>query len=393
MGNATDSDIARRLADYVVLAHDPSVKQQAVDFWELSRPHYDAVIAAVTACAEEHADLRGHYDVLARNPRSIAAYRDFAGVAKLLASGPLAEAVVIADANILIDHYLGRRYVEPAPTITYADLRRSPGREGQGARTDCERDTLIVIPFGDGSAGRRLRNLLACLHALEDQSVPRDSYAVCVVEASDTPRWREEIEPAVDCYLYAYKPGAFSKSWAVNVGVVNSPVTSQFVCVLDGDILVDREFVQRNAERLRQSSHGAHLPFQWLFNLAEPASSWAIRDRVLERQPDVEVEKLRGFLKRGTPGACLWVRADAFHQVAGFDERFEGWGGEDDDVVARLAQAGELVRFDDPLLHLFHPRPDMTSSADLPNAHIEQGTWPSNAPYGDMGRYQPRLMT
>lgn len=193
----------------MVLAHDPSVKDQAIDFWELSRPHYDAVIAAFSARAEEHAELRDHYH---------------------------------ARAN---DHL--RRAQEAAPS------RRS------------------------GCAGR-----------------------LC-----DSPWWRDVIEPAVDCYLYAHKRGAFSKSWAVNAGAVNSPVTSQHVCVLDGDILVDREFAHRNAEWLRQSSHGAHLPFEWLFNLAEAASSWAIQDRVLERQPDVDAEKLRGFLKKGTPGACL----------------------------------------------------------------------------------------
>jgi hypothetical protein len=185
------------------------------------------VVAAIKACAAEDVELRDSYGALARDPRSIAAYRQFAESAKRVSPGPLAGPVANADASIFIDHYLGQRYVEPAPTLTYSDLRRPPGREVQHALVDCERDALIVIPFGDDSAGRRLRNLLARIRALEDQSVRRASYAVCVVEAGESPRWREEIEPSVDCYLYAYKPGAFSKSWAVNVGVVNAPMTSE----------------------------------------------------------------------------------------------------------------------------------------------------------------------
>lgn len=216
------------------------------------------------------------------------------------------------------------------------------------------------------------------------------SITVWVRTMQSPPRWRQEIEPAADCYLHAYKPGAFCKSWVVNVGVANSPFTSQCSCVLDSDILVDRDFVRRNVARLRSETHAAHLPFQWAFNLTESASSWAIQQRVLDNQPDASLEGLRGFLKRGSPGGCLWVRTDAFHQIAGFDERFEGWGGEDDDVDARLAQVGPFVRYDDPLLHLFHPRPTMTRDGTLLNVHIQQGSWPRNSPFGSLRRYADR---
>jgi hypothetical protein len=379
------TNFARRLADYVVLAHDPAVREQAVDFWELSQRHYDAVAAATAACVGDHEELCDSYRGLAREPGSVPAYRQFARLAEGIPRDRLADIVAAADDCILIDHWLGRDYTEPVPTVALSDLRGAP--LSPPAPAAGPREALIVIPFGDDAAGRRLRNLLACLRALRAQSAEAGSYAVCVVEASDSPRWRKEIEPAADCYLHAHKPGAFNKSWAVNVGVVNSPVTSRYLCVLDSDILVDHDFVRRNVGRLRQEAHVAHLPFQWAFNLCESASSRAIRQRVLDGQPDVPLEELRGFLKRGSPGGCLWVRADAFHQAAGFDERFEGWGGEDDDVDARLAQVGSFVRYDDPLLHLFHPRPVMMSDGAMLNAHIPQATWPRDSPYGNIGRF------
>jgi hypothetical protein len=134
--------------------------------------------------------------------------------------------------------------------------------------------------------------------------------------------------------------------------------------------------------------HVAHLPFQWAFNLSEQASCWAIRHRVIDGSANVPLEALRGFLKRGSPGGCLWVTEDAFRQVAGFDERFEGWGGEDDDVAARLARVGTFRRYEDSLLHLHHPRPQMTDGrGNLLNAHIEQARWPADSPYGDINRY------
>ncbi len=76
-------------------------------------------------------------------------------------------------------------------------------------------------------AGERLRNLLACLLALRDQSYPRDGYRVTVVETDGVPRWRDVIAPYADHYLFAANSGDFNKSWAVNVGARAQPGLSR----------------------------------------------------------------------------------------------------------------------------------------------------------------------
>src|SRR5579859_6929404 len=68
--------IAQRLADYVVLAHDPAVKSQAVDFWEISAPHYQSVVQEILARAP--AAVRQRLEALAREPASASAYWAFA---------------------------------------------------------------------------------------------------------------------------------------------------------------------------------------------------------------------------------------------------------------------------------------------------------------------------
>jgi hypothetical protein len=374
---------ALRLADYVVLAHDPAVKSQAVDFWEISTPYYLSVVEEILAGASPA--VRDRFEALAGEPASISAYWAF--VEAITVDERLANAVHTADQGILIDHRLGSDYREDAAVeVSYQELSRLPA-SGSGS-VPADASVQIVIPFGDDAVGGRVRNLLACLHALRDQSAPRHGYTVTVVEASLAPLWQPLIEPLTDVYLFARQTGPFNKSWAVNVGVANSPHRYRFGCVLDSDILVDRNFVRRNTDRLVREDHVAHLPFQWAFNLSEQASSRAIRHRVIDGNASVPLEVLRGFLKRGSPGGCLWVTDDAFRQIAGFDERFEGWGGEDDDIVARLARAGTVRRYDDPLLHLHHPRPQMTDGrGKLLNAHIEQGSWPAESPYGDIDRY------
>ena len=55
---------------------------------------------------------------------------------------------------------------------------------------------LVVLPFRDTSAaGSRVRNLLAVLLALRDQSFERRAYRVTVVESDETPRWKDAIAP------------------------------------------------------------------------------------------------------------------------------------------------------------------------------------------------------
>jgi glycosyltransferase involved in cell wall biosynthesis len=70
-------------------------------------------------------------------------------------------------------------------------------------------------------------------------------------------------------------------------------------------------------------------------------------------------------------GNCSVHRSD-FERVNGFDERFLGWGYEDDDLARRLRRAGVRIRDgtrDCLALHLFHPvhpshRPDSRETAN-----------------------------
>jgi GT2 family glycosyltransferase len=246
-----------------------------------------------------------------------------------------------------------------------------------------------VIPFRDREGGLRTRNLLACLRALADQE-GGPAHRVTVVESDSSPRTRELLKDLVDHYVFARKDGLFNKAWAVNVGVVAAPVDTVYTCVLDADILVDRDFVARNTARLRDGEHGTHLPFRWSLSLDEPSTLRAIAQRIDARAADVPESALRGLLLREPPGGCVWLRTGVFHTIGGFDERYEGWGGEDDDVVARLAAAAPLVRYDDALLHLNHPRPEMTRSDGAPfNAHIEPMSWTPAHRYGDREKFTP----
>jgi glycosyltransferase involved in cell wall biosynthesis len=69
-------------------------------------------------------------------------------------------------------------------------------------------------------------------------------------------------------------------------------------------------------------------------------------------------------------GFCFGVARSDFERVNGFDLRFENWGGEDEDIAARLRRAGLRCGWPGPaatMIHLWHEekRGTMTSNKHL----------------------------
>lgn len=381
--------LGSRLAAYAFLANDPSVPMVAADWWEISGPHYNAVAGALAhfVAGEPAAeDLRR----FAASPGDRELETALAGaLVPLLERSPadrarFAELIAAADAHVLVDYHNGPLADRSAAEVSVADVSawtrpRTPQTRPAGTRA------VIVIPFRDRVGGARTRNLLACLAALRDQDGHGGEVSVTVVESDSAPTWRDTVEPLVDHYVFARHDGRFNKSWAVNVGVRATPGEPGVICVLDTDILVDRRFLSRNLDRMaREPELSAFLPYRRMFCLDPESSTAAIRRRCERDEADVPLDAVRSLVLKEPPGACLWARTTTFDAIGGFDERYQGWGGEDDDVVARLSLAGRFTRFDDPLLHLAHPRPEMTLDGVPFNAHIDPLSWTVAGGYGDL---------
>ena len=383
--------LAHRLADYVVLAHDPAVPEVAPDYWKLSEPQYRLVAAAVRALARGNPVTQARLRELSDSPLEPGRHRKFRhcllpGLADPHTRSELTRIVTDADARIWIDLHLGARYNATAPAVPARQLERmalnvwpSSGRPGRA-------DVQVVIPFRGSAGGLRSRNLLACLLALRDQDFEPGRRWITVVESDAQARWANIIEPLADQYLFVPSSRAFNKSWAVNVGVVHCAAERPplIICILDADMIVDRYFLSRNVRRLLGGPHGGHLPFRWSLSLDGAASQTAIRRRIWDGTPHVPLRELRGQLLRDPPGGSLWLYPEVFHRVRGFDERYEGWGGEDGDFLARLSRITTINRFTDTMLHLHHERPQVPRDRPTANAEIAPLSWHPVTGYGDL---------
>jgi glycosyltransferase involved in cell wall biosynthesis len=172
-----------------------------------------------------------------------------------------------------------------------------------------------------------------------------------------------------------------------------------FLVFLDGDCLVRRDFlaaIRRAAlpgwflaskrlhlsESLTRRVLGQHIPVwrwsaaRWLLHTprelftshreaASPGVLLPLRDRRRPWRPE-QPEFTPPF---DAYGFFFGVSRDDFEHANGFDMRFVNWGGEDEDLAARLRRRGLRCGWPGPtatLLHLWHP--------------VKKGTMPSNTP-------------
>ena len=145
------------------------------------------------------------------------------------------------------------------------------------------------------------------------QSLPRlvaQPQSCCVVVDYSCPEscgdWVEQRFPSVDVVRVAGE-SSFQPSRAKNAGVKH--VHTEWVCLVDADILLEPGFTDAMLSRLR------------------PAAYF--------RGPE------RGEGKFGT----MVCGTEAFRAIGGFDERFQGWGDEDADLYDALRFHGLQQEF------------------------------------------------
>jgi hypothetical protein len=382
----TDSHVlAKAVADSLVVGVDDGARDAALFYWQESRACVQAVVAAVSQAGEE--PVRSAAEALMKRPQDPCAYSSLVTLLVDRARrapqsmAPIFAAAWQAETTSRLGYCVGEAYDPNGERLRLQDLVswvRQHRRPARGSTTQRDRDphTLVVIPFRDRSVdGFRARNLVASLLALRDQTAVEGTFAVTVVESDDAPRWADVVEPLCDHYIFARRGGDFNKSWTVNVGVVQTPFNPAVVCMLDADVLCDHAFITRNVDRFLRPGTGAHLTYGDMLCLDATASSHAIRERVFAGGGSVNRSGLRGFLVRRPPGACLWVRREVFSRVNGMDERYVGWGGEDNDFLGRVDLAAPVDRYTDELLHLYHPPSSRLDNGRSINAHVPPLSW------------------
>jgi len=144
----------------------------------------------------------------------------------------------------------------------------------------------------------------------------------------------------------------FSKSQAVNNAAKKA--TKDFFIILDADIIISPSTIKKSIHALK--SYPWVIPYVYLHDIDKVSTQILLNTPPSNFPSEIQSKKRH----RTSYGGVNIMDRDTFYKVNGFDERFVGWGGEDDAFMASLcSMAGKPVRFDEVIYHLWHPRAEV----------------------------------
>jgi len=220
-------------------------------------------------------------------------------------------------------------------------------------------EATVILTYRENATPDRRENLFAVLAWLAQTP----GYEVIVVEQDALPRLSGDL-PHPNCrVVFAYNPGPFNKAWGLNIGARNAE--SQVLIFNDADVIAHGMLSMSVA--LCQNNYCFVKPYRRLVDLT-PGETAQVRIGHHDFMPERNADELpnRGGVAEVIVlcGGLFLIRRDAFAHLGGWDERFRGWGGEDDALTYKVQRSRlSTVELDErPALHLWHPRSAETTS-------------------------------
>jgi glycosyltransferase involved in cell wall biosynthesis len=194
----------------------------------------------------------------------------------------------------------------------------------------------------------------------------REMLEIVLVEQDEVPKLVDSTFNEEYRYVFARNPGLFNKSWGLNVAARTA--SCDILIFMDADILLAEDALEQMLELLTTGADAVN-PYATLIDLEQSETESLLHgEATLDIQRE-EVQLDRQNLAQKPPycGGVFGITRDLFNRVGGFDERFEGWGAEDNAMSFRVDYfARNSVTLDShPAYHLWHPKAE-DDHADLP---------------------------
>jgi len=212
----------------------------------------------------------------------------------------------------------------------------------------------ILIPFYNQNQ-YRIRNIKAVVSNYLNNFT--DCKVVVVEQVSMGTKYASEcfLEFVVDTNFRVYplqvEGDRFNKSYLINTAV-REYIETDIIMMSDADCILPHLSTEYLITHLQGTS--IYFPFSKVNFLNEAHTRRLISDKPLIQA----AVKQDHFINRYTGLVNLFTRT-TFNAVGGFDESFEGWGGEDDAFVDKCNRIVAPIKRsidDTTLIHLYHPK-------------------------------------
>lgn len=165
-----------------------------------------------------------------------------------------------------------------------------------------------------------------------------------------------ELLPEVElCIGETNETNLFSRAKAINLGVKKA--TRDKLVIADGDLFFNPLIIEEAVKEL--DTFPWVIPFSKVFNISKKSSN-----QLYLLKPQWPIPIKLDCVKRPQMGwgGINVVSREKFYNVGGFDERFAGWGGEDDAFAFSMNNLyGSAKRLNHSIFHLWHPSGDLSN--------------------------------
>jgi hypothetical protein len=227
---------------------------------------------------------------------------------------------------------------------------------------------ISVVTHTRDRAGQRLRNYLTSL-TWQDQDILSE---VLIVSEGSSKKTNQQIEKDIESIgydkvrvLHCGDPkDEWNKSLGLNVGIRASRPDSEVVMILDVDMILHAEHMRLAAEAFTEKLDILYMCANFaLADVPDQMNCMTDYERVRETGTQLPTGRKAPRHKLGPAsrgiGGCQGAPRAWYHEVRGFDERFNLWGAKDGDIVRRSRQCRmpstwAPVGFE--MLHQHHPR-------------------------------------
>jgi glycosyltransferase involved in cell wall biosynthesis len=206
------------------------------------------------------------------------------------------------------------------------------------------------------STDDRYKNLLTVLQWLNNINIPK--LEVVIVEQDEISKlnilktYNFPIR-----HIFAYNNKLFNRSWGFNVAVKNT--TNPILFFADSDMIIQPDQLKYCINLLHQNQFDSISPFTHCYDIS------------IEETGNIDLinfDYTKDRVIRGGMNFCSGIVAfnrTSFERIRAWDERFEGWGGEDDIQFLKTRQLLRYSILNTKCFHLYHQR----SKNDGTNQH------------------------
>lgn len=191
--------------------------------------------------------------------------------------------------------------------------------------------TSFIIPFRYSESSARKANLLtvlqwlACLPQLE----------VILVEHDSSPKADAKLLAYCDNYIFIEDEKLFNRGRCFNAAFLHAK--GDIFAFGDGDIIMDVDIFNESQKYCRTTADAVN-PYGKIIDLDLGSNKYIPSDFRLS------AINLQGKARKGICfcGGLVFFRRSFFEELGGFDESFEGWGGEDNAMSVKVHRSIDL---------------------------------------------------